>query len=441
MAQHNDSRHGRDDYRRKRSASSDAAFRSTARKSALPTRYEYQHTHRYFAQAPGQMEELCAEELRELGATDVEVAYRGVYFRAEPAALYRINYTSRLLSRVLAPLLTFRCADPATLTATARGLPWEALFSLEHTFSITASVAKSAITNSLYAAQCLKDGIADRFRDVRKGRRPSVETVNPDVRLNLRIEKDVALLSLDTSGESLHKRGYRLLAGEAPMQETLAAAIIRLSGWDGEQPLWDCMCGSGTLLCEALMHYTRTPAQYLREKFGFFFLPDFDRAVWEAVKAECDARMRPLPQGLISGSDVSMRVIAVAEDNLSRLPHAEKVKLSCRDFRHVKSFENGVLLANPPYGIRMGEYERVKELYRDLGDFLKQRCTGSTAFIYTGDPALRKEIGLRTSRRVPLVNGKLEGVLVRIDSYEGSKKKYYAEYRREEGESTTDTGE
>jgi putative N6-adenine-specific DNA methylase len=402
--------------------------------------YEYQKNRRFFAQAPGQMEALCAEELNELGATNTELAYRGVYFDADNEALYRINYTSRLLSRVLAPLMTFRCADARVLTTTARKTPWEKLFRVDQTFSITASVAKSTITNSLYAAQCLKDGIADHFRDVSKGRRPSVDTVNPDVRLNLRIEKDLAVLSLDTSGESLHKRGYRLLAGEAPMQETLAAAIIRLTGWDGEKPLWDCMCGSGTLLCEALMHYCRIPAQMLRENFGFYHMPDFDASLWKKVKAECDAQIRPLPEGLISGSDISQRVLNVAEENLSRLPYSDAVALFARDFRHVKHFENGVLLANPPYGIRMGEYEAVKELYRDLGDFLKQRCTGSTAFIYTGDPALRKEIGLRTSRRVPLVNGKLEGVLVRIDSYEGSKKRYYAEYKAEEEERAGQAG-
>jgi putative N6-adenine-specific DNA methylase len=394
--------------------------------------YEYQKDRRFFAQAPGKMEAMCAEELRELGALNAEVAYRGVYFEADNAALYRINYTSRMLSRVLAPLLSFRCRDTDVLTSTARKVAWETFFSVDQTFAITASVAKSNINNSLYAAQCLKDGIADHFRDVSRGVRPSVETVNPDVRLNLHIEEDRAVISLDTSGESLHKRGYRLLAGEAPMQETLAAAIIRLTGWDGETPLWDCMCGSGTLLCEALMHYCRIPAQTLRKNFGFFYLPDFDKKTWKSVKAECDARIRPLPKGLISGSDISPAAISVAKENLSRLPFSDAVTLTRKAFQKVTSFENGTLLANPPYGIRMGEFEEVQRLYTDLGDFIKQRCKGSTAFIYTGNPELRKSIGLKTSRRIPLVNGKLEGVLVRIDSYEGSKKPYYARFTEEE---------
>ncbi len=398
--------------------------------------YNYQFDGKYFAQAPGKMEAMCAEELQELGATDVEAAYRGVYFTADKAALYRINYMSRMLSRVLAPLISIRCRDTEELTATSRKIAWETFFTVDQTFAITASVTKSSINNSLYAAQCLKDGIVDHFRDVSRGVRPSVETVNPDVRLNLHIEEDRAVISLDTSGESLHKRGYRLLAGEAPMQETLAAAIIRLTEWDGETPLWDCMCGSGTLLCEALMHYCRIPAQHLRKNFGFFHLPDFEEKTWKSVKAECDARIRPLPRDLISGSDISPAAVSVAKQNLSRLPYADAVKLSRQAFQRVKDFEGGTLLANPPYGIRMGELEEVKLLYTELGDFVKQRCKGSTAFIYMGDPELRKSIGLKTSRRFPLVNGKLEGVLVRIDSYEGSKKPYYAQFKSQEEETT-----
>jgi putative N6-adenine-specific DNA methylase len=383
--------------------------------------YQYQ-TSGYFAQAPGMMEELCKQELFELGATNTESAYRGVYFKADKTALYRINYTSRLLSRVLAPLITFHCHNTNVLIKMAEKIRWEEICSIDKTFAISASVAKSQITNSLYASQVLKDGIADYFR-AKFGKRPNVETVNPDVRFNLHIEKDTAVISLDTSGESLHKRGYRLLAGEAPMQETLAAAIIRLSKWNGENPLWDCMCGSGTILCEALMHYCRIPAQKLRSKFGFFYLPDFDLKIWEEVKEDCDKKIRLLPQGLIIGSDKSQRIIEVAKSNLSRLPFGDNVDLSCHPFQHVKQFENGTLITNPPYGIRLGEIEEVRALYKELGDFLKTKCNGTSAFIYTGNPELRKSIGLKTSKRIPLVNGKLEGVLLQIDSYEGSKKK------------------
>ncbi|MCX6151256.1 MAG: class I SAM-dependent RNA methyltransferase [Ignavibacteriales bacterium] len=385
--------------------------------------YEYQQNNVFFAQITGMMEELGEQELLELGAINTKIAYRGVYFEADKTALYKINYTARLLSRVLAPLKTFYCDNTGVLTKTALNINWDEFFPVDKTFAISASVSNSKINNSLYASQCLKDGIADYFR-AKFGERPDVNTVNPDVRLNLHIEKDVAVISLDTSGESLHKRGYRLLAGEAPMQETLAAAIIRLSKWNGDNPLWDCMCGSGTILCEALMHYCRIPAQTLRKNFGFFYMPDYDQQIWKVLKEECDKKIRPLPKGLIIGSDKSQKVITVAMENLSHLPYSESIDLSCKPFQHVKQFENGTLITNPPYGIRLSNPTDVQVLYKELGDFLKQNCKGTTAFIYTGEPSLRKYIGLKTSKRTPLVNGKLTGVLLQIDSYEGTKKKH-----------------
>lgn len=388
--------------------------------------FEYQENNIYFAQVPGMMEKLCEEELIELGATETKTDYRGVYFKADSETLYKINYTSRLISRVLAPLVSFPCHTEKILLKNAEKINWEKIFSIKETFAISASVSKSKITHSLYASQVLKDGIADYFR-AKFNERPSVDVKNPDVRFNLHIEKDKAVISIDTSGESLHKRGYRLLAGEAPMQETLAAAILRLSNWNCEVPLWDCMCGSGTILCEALMYYCKIPAQYLRKNFGFTHLPDFNIKLWEKVKQEADSKIRPLPEGMISGSDKSQKILEVAKENLSRLPFSEKVELKCRPFSHAKSFENGILITNPPYGIRLGEVEEVKLLFKELGDFIKQKCKGTTAFIYTGNPELRKSIGLRTSKRIPLVNGKLEGVLFQIDSYEGSKKAKWRE--------------
>ncbi|HSR18054.1 MAG TPA: THUMP domain-containing protein, partial [Ignavibacteriaceae bacterium] len=372
------------------------------------------------------MEDLCREELIELGASETETDYKGVYFKTDTLTLYKINYTSRLLSRVLAPLITFPCHTTNILKQKAKKIHWEDFCSIKKTFAISASVSKSRITNSLYASQCLKDGIADYFRD-KYGKRPDVEVVNPDVRFNLHIDKDTAVISLDTSGESLHKRGYRLLAGEAPMQETLAAAIIHLSKWDGENMLWDPMCGSGTILCEALMHYCRIPAQKLRKKFGFYNMPEFDRSEWNKVKEECDNKIRSLPKNIIRGSDKSQKAIEVARENLSHLPYSDSVDLTCKPFQQVKKFENGTIIANPPYGIRLGELEEVQALYKEFGDFLKTNCIGTSAFMYTGNPELRKSIGLKTTRRIHLDNGKLEGVLLQIDSYEGSKKKHFTD--------------
>ncbi|MDP3444057.1 MAG: THUMP domain-containing protein, partial [Ignavibacteria bacterium] len=181
--------------------------------------YNYQKDNRFFAQVPGMMEKICEEELIELGATNTEPVYRGVYFNADINTIMRINYCSRTISRVLAPLLDEHCDDAKKLIKIASKIQWEKFISLNKTFAITSAVNKSQITNSLYASQCLKDGIADYFR-AKYDKRPDVSVTNPDVRINLFIEKDHAVISIDTSGESLHKRGYRLLAGEAPMQET-----------------------------------------------------------------------------------------------------------------------------------------------------------------------------------------------------------------------------
>ncbi len=383
--------------------------------------YEYK-TNGFFAQVTGKMEELCEQELIEFGATETKTAYKGVFFKSDISTLYKINYMSRFLSRVLAPLITFPCKNTDILIKKARQISWEDFLSIKKTFAISGSVSNSRISNSLYASQCLKDGIADYFRH-KYDKRPDVEVVNPDVRFNLHIDKDMAVISLDTSGESLHKRGYRLMAGEAPMQETLAAAIIRLSKWNGENPLWDPMCGSGTILCEALMYYCRIPAQKLRKKFGFFNMPEFNQTEWNKVKEEYDSKIRPLMKNIIRGSDKSQEAIKVAKENLSHLPYFDSVELSCRSFQQVKEFKDGTLITNPPYGIRLGEIVEVQALYKELGDFLKTNCTGTSAFIYTGNPALRKYIGLKTTRRIHLDNGKLEGVLLKIDSYRGSKKR------------------
>ncbi len=383
--------------------------------------FEYQNNNVFFAQVTGLMEEICGKELIELGAQNIKPVYRGIYFEADSAAIYRINYTSRLITRVLAPLKTFSCHSTDALKKTAEKIPWEVLFSADKTFAISASVSKSKINNSLYASLCLKDGIADYFRN-KFGKRPNVEKQNPDIRFNLHIDKNIAVISLDTSGESLHKRGYRLLAGEAPMQETLAAALVRISNWDGERPLLDCMCGSGTILCEALMSYCKIPAQKLRSKFGFFNMPEFNKDIWNEVRNNCDSQIRALPKGLISGSDINPEAIKVAKANLSHLPYSDSVELSCKPFQRINSFENGTLIVNPPYGLRLGKTEEVMALYKEFGDFIKSKCNGTSAFIFTGEQSLRKSVGLKTSMRVSLTNGKLEGVLFRIDSYLGSRK-------------------
>jgi len=380
--------------------------------------FEYERDGRYFAQVTGGLEPEGAAELHALGATSTGICHRGVAFTAERATLYRIAYEARLIGRLLAPLVRFRCRSPEALYAWAREIPFERLLEPDETFSVQANVSGRHLTHSRYAALRIKDAVVDRFRD-RTGRRPSVERDDPTVRLHLHVAGDEATLSLDASGGALHRRGYRERTVPAPMQETLAAAIVRESGWDGERPLFDPFCGSGTLLAEALMSHARIPAGYLRARGGVERLPDFDADLWRRTRAAADAAIRPIAPGILGGGDVDPAAVSAARHNLDRLPGGERVALRVADFRALDGLPEHVLVTNPPYGLRLGDAREIPALYRDLGDFLKRRCGGATAFVYVGDPALAGHVGLRPQSRRPLVNGALDGRLLRYEIFAG----------------------
>ncbi|VAX26825.1 hypothetical protein MNBD_NITROSPIRAE02-753 [hydrothermal vent metagenome] len=378
--------------------------------------YEYQKTNSFFAQIADGIKELGARELSELGAEAIIPEYSGIHFNADKETLYRINYAARLASKILAPLISFNCRSTDQLYKRAKQINWADFISLEKTFAVFGNVSNSQINNSHYASLCLKDAIVDSFREI-TGKRPDIDPKNPDVWLNLYIRKDKATISLDTSGGSLHRRGYRKEALAAPMQETVAAAIIRYAEWNGSVPLYDPMCGSGTLLCEALMHYCRIPAGIYRKHFGFEYLPDYDRSVWTMVRKELDRQIRELPDGLISGSDLSPKAVEISRINTRSLQYGDKVRLQALDLRESKGLKNGVIITNPPYGIRMGKKEELELLYKSLGDFLKKKCTGSTAYIYFGERELIKKLGLRATWKKPLKTGGLDGRLVKYELF------------------------
>jgi putative N6-adenine-specific DNA methylase len=376
----------------------------------------YQKSGRYFAQIAEGLEDIGKKELQELGARDIKPGYRGYYFSADKASLYRLTYCSRLLSRVLAPLLMFDCHSAKYLYKTACKIDWPSLIDLKDTFAVKANVSHSKITHSQYASLRLKDAIVDVFRN-KTGERPNVDTKTPDVLFNLYIQNNKATIYLDTSGASLHRRGYRLHSVAAPMQEIVAAAIIRLSSWDGNRPLIDPMCGSGTLLCEAMMHYCRIPAGFLRKKFGFESLPDFDAKIWSSVKQEADSHIRDLPPGLISGSDKSGEAIEAARTNIKNFSQGKNIALSIKSFQNIQSLENYSVVCNPPYGIRMDTDNKIKDFMKQLGDFLKQRCKGGEAYLYFGNRELIKSIGLKPDWKKVLISGGLDGRLVKYSLY------------------------
>jgi len=386
------------------------------RKKRQTAIYQYQKDGRYFAQIADSLKEAGAKEIAELGAEDVRPEFSGIHFRADKSNLYRINYLTRLLSRCLAPLISYACHDTDILYQKAKQIEWEDFFMQGNTFAVAGNVSDSAISHSKYAALRLKDAVADYFKE-KTGQRPDVSVRNPDILLNLHIRNDKAIISLDTSGGALHRRGYREETVSAPMQETVAAAIIRASKWDGYVPLYDPLCGSGTLLCEALMQYSHIPAGIFRNRFGFEFLPDFDGAVWKQVKKEADGHIRELPQGLIAGSDVSAEAVSAARTNLMGLHYGNNVSVERADFRKLPALERHVIVTNPPYGIRMGRDENLEMLYKNLGNFLKQKCKGSAAFVYFGEREYIKKIGLKASWKKPIKAGGLDGRLVKYEIY------------------------
>jgi len=378
--------------------------------------FTYQKSGRFFSQITEGLEELGLQELRELGARDIKPSHRGFYFSADQASLYRINYCSRLFSRILAPLLRFDCHSSKYLYKTACKIDWPSILRLENTFAVNANVSHSRIKHSHYASLCLKDAIVDTFRE-KTDSRPDVDTKTPDVRFNLYIHHNKATVYLDTSGGSLHRRGYRIQGVAAPIQETVAAAIVQYSNWDGEQPLIDPMCGSGTLLCEALMHYCRIPAGYLRKKFGFESLPDFDKKIWQKVKQEADRQIRDLPENMISGNDISSEAIKAARINADCFVQARNIRFSISAYQKIKSIQNSVIITNPPYGLRLGSESDMAKFVKELGDFMKKQCTGSTAYLYFGNRELIKKVGLKPSWKKPLISGGLDGRLVKYSLY------------------------
>ena len=378
--------------------------------------YVYEKESRYFAQVAESVKDLAVTELKRLGAKNIKPMFRGLWFTASQRELYAVVYKARLLSRVLAPLVEFDCHDKDDLYRAAKTVRWEEFLTPKKTFAIFANVSESSITHSNFAGLRVKDAIADYFRD-RTNRRPSVDADNPWISFNVHIHKERAAIAVDLSGGPLHKRGYREARVKAPMQETVAAAIVALSGWDGERPLYDPMCGSGTLLCEALMHHCRIPAQVFREAFGFERLPDFDPGVWAAVKKEEEGQVRPLAPGLIRGSDISEGAVEAVRTNLMGLHYGGQVAIVQSDFKDLAPIEGAVILTNPPYGIRLGKDQDMGLFYKELGSFLKEKCKGCTAFVYFGEPKFIKKVPLAPSWKRPLKIGGLDGKLVKYDLF------------------------
>ena len=384
-----------------------------------PKKSQKDHSEKFklFATTDAGFEDVLARELRRLGASKIRPADRGVGFTGDLSMVYRANVHLRCAYRVLLELAEFESSTREALYDGVREVFWAEHMTLDQTLAVDAVSHRSELSHTQFVSRVVKDAIVDGFRR-RYGRRPNVDPQEPDIRINARILNNRCTLSLDTSGERLHRRGYRPAQGVvAPLKETLAAGILLKSGYRAGTPLYDPMCGSGTFLVEAALLAKRIAPGLLGRSHAFRRLPWFDRTVFKQVLEEARASIQKDIDTEIIGSDIDDNALRAVRAAASGAGVDDIIRIRKQSLRDFQPKGAGMVVTNPPYGERLGEMKSLESLYRDLGDILKQRCTGMTAHILTGSPFLAKQIGLRPHRRDILFNGPLECRLLHFRMY------------------------
>ncbi len=365
------------------------------------------------------LEDVLAQEITHLGGQNITVIKRGVTFEGDKRLLYRACLELRTALRVLMPIATFQATDDKILYDNIKKIDWTQYINVSQTIAVDAVVYSTYFTHSQYVALKTKDAIVDLFRE-KHYKRPNVNTLTPDLLVNIHITNDEVTVSLDASGDSLHKRGYRVDSLDAPINEVLAAGLIALSGWDGKMPFIDAMCGSGTILIEAAQKAHNIPPQYGRDYFCFKRWKDFDKALFDDI-VKTQAAQRIDYQGYIAGSDLNFQAIRVAERNIEAAQLTGKIPVVRKDFfKYVpdmgENTEGGILLMNPPYDERL-KIEDAQNFYKQIGDTMKKNWKGWQVFIISSNLEAAKHIGLKTSRKIPLFNGSLECRLLKFEVY------------------------
>ncbi|MFP4369557.1 MAG: class I SAM-dependent RNA methyltransferase [Candidatus Kapaibacterium sp.] len=351
------------------------------------------------------LEGVLAAELKEIGAENIQKLKRAVKFSGDKELMYKSNLMLRTAVRILKPVHMFRVQNEKQLYLRSKEAKWNELISPDMTIAISATVNSPNFNHANFAALKVKDAIVDKIRN-KEGARPYIDRVDPDINLHVHISMEDCEIYLDSSGDSLHKRGWRTGQAEAPLSEILAAGMVKLSGWDGNEDFLDPMCGSGTLCIEAAMQAANIPPGINRE-FAFMKWPDFDKKLWNRVLNEAKAAIKE-PVCRIYGRDISSKALNITRDNAAKAGVDRFVNVSKRDFfdEHPENFEGNIVI-NPPYGERI-EIEDLVGFYRNIGDSLKQYHKGSTAWVLCSDKQAIKNVGLKPSQKMVLFNGKLE---------------------------------
>ncbi len=365
-------------------------------------------------------EELLAKELRNLGAQDVKIGVRNVSFSGDKGFMYKANLGLRTAIKILKPIKSFRVANEQDLYNQVYKMPWEDYMKPTGSLAIDATVHSTVFTHSKYIALKTKDAIVDKFRDT-GGERPNVDLRFPDLKINVHIDKQLCTISLDSSGESLHRRGYKTATNIAPINEVLAAGLIMLSGWDGQSDFMDPMCGSGTILAEAAMIACNIPPNLMRKEFAFERWQDWEVDLFEKIEEFLLSKTRDFHYKII-GYDKSPSAVSKAKENIKNAHLDEFITVKHEDFFKTQKAGEDVLhmVFNPPYGERLEL--NMEEFYGNIGTTLKHGYPNTNAWFITSNLEALKYIGLRPSRKIKLFNAKLEARLVKYEMYAGSKK-------------------
>jgi putative N6-adenine-specific DNA methylase len=368
----------------------------------------------FFATTSLGLESVLLGELESLGMKDLRQSTAGVRFGGTFEDCMRANLHLRTSTRIVMVLDEFTCESAADLYEGVRGTDWRPFFAGGETLAVSSSVRDSAVTHSVYAALTVKDAVCDSLRES-TGSRPNVDRTSPDIRIVARLIGSRAVIGLDTSGESLHLRGYRKSSGEAPIRETLAAGLALIAGWCGESDFLDPMCGSGTIPIEAALIARRIPPNIDRPRFGFMKLPWYEGKVWETIREEARAGVRSA-QCTIEGSDIDEGALEIARKNAATAGVDSLVRFVPRDIKALPRMQrNSTAVVNPPYGARLGEVKALRSLYRDMGEVFRKRLRGSTAWVLTGNTGLAKYIPLKPSEKHLVYNGAIRCRYLRFD--------------------------